>query len=308
MHEMKRYKVFRIALIIITLFVGIGAFGGGLAMLIEPSGKSVGFDALLPYFQVLPFANVLFQNFLFPGAALIIVNGITNFVSAFLLFNKKKSGIISGMIFGITLMAWITIQFVIFPPNPLSIIYFCIGFVQFVVGYVCLVSYKQAYFSFDEFKYKNIQEHSSVAVVYFSRTKRTKKIAYEIANSFKTEIHEIKTIDNIEGTLGFWWCGRYGMHHKWGMPIQKMDIDVSKYERVILCSPMWVCSLASPAKQFLIEHKGKFKSVEYVITHFNPFFNKKLYRYCDSLCETKHARSIDIISALGHTSKPRREK
>ena len=47
-------------------------------MLLDPSGRALGMDAMLPYFQVLPFADVLF---------------------------------------GVTLMLWICIQFYMFPPN-----------------------------------------------------------------------------------------------------------------------------------------------------------------------------------------------
>src|SRR5574344_920065 len=93
----KKIKIDKGLLIFWCLFIGIGAVAGAIGMFVDLSGKVLGMDALLPYFQVLPFSDVLFQNFLFPGAALIIVNGITNIISAFLLFNKKKSGIISGM-------------------------------------------------------------------------------------------------------------------------------------------------------------------------------------------------------------------
>ena len=31
-------------------------------MLLDPSGRALGMDAMLPYFQVLPFADVLFTD------------------------------------------------------------------------------------------------------------------------------------------------------------------------------------------------------------------------------------------------------
>ncbi|MFR5889962.1 MAG: hypothetical protein ACLUFM_03165, partial [Lachnospiraceae bacterium] len=80
-------------------------------------------DAMLPYFQVLPFADVLFTDLTFSGIALLVVNGLTNLTAAALLFAKKKSGVILGGVFGITLMLWICIQFYMFPPNFMSSIY-----------------------------------------------------------------------------------------------------------------------------------------------------------------------------------------
>ena len=131
-----RYDTARKWLIFWTLFIGIGAVAGGLSMIIDPSGKALHMDEMLPYFQVLPFADVLFQNFLFSGFALLIVNGLTNLTAAGLLFRKKKIGVILGGIFGVTLMLWICIQFYMFPLNFMSSIYFVFGLCQAITGYV----------------------------------------------------------------------------------------------------------------------------------------------------------------------------
>lgn len=110
-----RYQVARKVLIFWCLFIGIGAVAGSIGMLISIHGGNLGMKDMLPYFQVLPFADRLFQNFLFPGIALLCVNGIPNLAAAVLLFLKKKPGVVFGTIFGVTLMGWICIQFVIFP-------------------------------------------------------------------------------------------------------------------------------------------------------------------------------------------------
>ena len=79
MKKMKslRYDTARKWLIFWTLFIGIGAVAGGLSMIIDPSGKALHMDGMLPFFRVLPFADVLFKDFLFSGFALLIVNGLT---------------------------------------------------------------------------------------------------------------------------------------------------------------------------------------------------------------------------------------
>ena len=134
-----RFDTARKWLIFWTLFIGIGAVAGGLSMIIDPSGKALHMDGMLPYFQVLPFADVLFQDFLFSGFALLIVNGLTNLTAAVLLFRKKKLGVILGGIFGVTLMLWICIQFYMFPMNFMSTIYFVFGLCQAVTGYAAYV-------------------------------------------------------------------------------------------------------------------------------------------------------------------------
>ena len=110
-----RFQTARKLLIFWTFFIGLGAVAGAAAMLIDPSGRALGMDAMLPYFQVLPFAGVLFQNFIFSGWALLIVNGLSNLTAACLLLAKKKAGVVLGGVFGVTLMLWICIQFYIFP-------------------------------------------------------------------------------------------------------------------------------------------------------------------------------------------------
>lgn len=57
-------------------------------MLIDPMGKIMGMDAMLPYFSVLPFADILFTDF-FSGLALLIVNGLTNLAAALLSAKKR---------------------------------------------------------------------------------------------------------------------------------------------------------------------------------------------------------------------------
>lgn len=46
-----RYNKKRKILIFWTLFIGIGALFGSLGMLIDLTGKALGMDQMLPYFQ-----------------------------------------------------------------------------------------------------------------------------------------------------------------------------------------------------------------------------------------------------------------
>ena len=141
---MKRYDTARRWLIFWTLFIGVGAVAGGLSMILDPSGKTLHMDGMLPYFQVLPFTKTLFQDFLFSGFALLIVNGLTNLTAAVLLLRRKKLGVILGGVFGVTLMLWICIQFYMFPLNFMSTAYFIFGLCQALTGYVAWRRLRQA--------------------------------------------------------------------------------------------------------------------------------------------------------------------
>ncbi len=288
-----RFKIAKAFLCFWTIFIGFGAVAGAVGMLVDPSGKILGMDGMLPYFQKLPFADTLFQDLTFSGCALLIVNGITNLTAAILLFKNKKCGIVLGGIFGITLMLWICIQFYMFPFNFMSTIYFIFGFCQALTAFIAYVFKKQETFSVDTSQYKNIKTNKNVLVVYFSRMGYVKHVAYETADMLGADIYEIKATEKTEGTLGFWWCGRYGMN-RWEMPIEKIDIDLSSYDEVIVCAPIWVFSLAAPIRTFLKEANGKIKKISYILVHFTNGKYSKAVKTADALVGLQHNSSANV--------------
>ena len=257
-----RYKIAKNFLIFWTLFIGIGAVGGAVMMIADPSGKTMGMDAMLPYFQKLPFAEYVFRDFLFSGIALLIVNGITNLTASVLLFRNKKAGIYCGGIFGITLM-------------------------QAESGYAASVFYRQEEFFVNENCYSNIGTNSKRLVVYFSRMGYVKLKALEEADRTGAELYEVKSTELTEGTKGFWWCGRYGMH-RWEMPIEPIDIDLSRYEHVTICSPIWVFNLSAPMRSFCKQASGQIKEADYILVHHNKTDYKNAADEMDSLLGIKH--------------------
>ena len=294
-----RFKVLKVITLVISIFVGVGAFVGGIAMLIKPDGSILRMENMLPYFQVLPFADILFQDYVFSGIALIIVNGVSNIVASVLMIRNKRIGYVLGTVFGFTLMLWIIIQFVIFPMNALDIIYFTLGVLQLIAGYIALVSYNQYFFKFDESDYQDVNKESKTLVVYFSRKKFTKKIAYETANKEKANIKELITKERTEGDLGFWWCGRFGMH-AWPMETLPLDVDLNAYGKIILVTPIWVFKMCSPMRDFIIKNKDilNHKEVSITFNHFNPWLPKGAIKEVEKLITIKEVKSYTTM--LGH--------
>ena len=253
-------------LIFWTLFIGLGAVAGAAGMLADPTGKSMGMDATLPYFQKLPLADVLFQDFVFSGVALLIVNGLTNLTAACLLFARKRAGLVCGMTFGITLMLWICIQFYMFPLNFMSTIYFVFGAIQAATGYAAIVFDRQERFTVQPEQYPNVGKHPERLVVYFSRMGYVKRQAYEEANRTGAVLCELQTTERTAGTCGFWWCGRFGMH-RWPMPLKPVPCDLTAYEHVTICSPIWVFALAAPIRAFCQMANGQIREADYILVH-----------------------------------------
>lgn len=297
-----RYKRTKKILLFWCLFVGIGALYGSICMFIDPTGKLLHMDTLLPYFSVLPFSDILFQNYIFSGISLLIVNGISNLIASYLIIKDKKIGFILGTIFGITLMVWITIQFIILPCNFLSISYFIIGLLQFIIGLITVIFYIQSKFVFDINDYKNVNKNKGSVVVYFSRMGYTKKVAYEKANEIGANIIELKTKEKTDGTLGFWWCGRFGMH-QWRMDIENINIDLKKYKKVYIVSPIWVFNICAPIRDFCYKYKNDINSHEYIFTHFMKSSFVRVADQTDKIIGKKREALTSICVRFGKVKK-----
>lgn len=302
----RRYILSRRALIFWTLFIGIGAVGGAVAMFIDPLGKTTGMSALLPFFQVLPFADKLFNNLIFSGVSLLIVNGISNLTAATLLFARKKIGEILGGVFGVTLMLWITIQFVIFPFNFMSTAYFIFGFVQAITGALALIGRAQSEFAFSHADEEVAGENEAAQngaekpnlVVYFSRRGYVKSIARKLAREKNAELFELTTRERTSGNAGFWWCGRFGMLRR-PMPIDKMPENLKNYRDVYVCFPVWVFSICAPVRDFLAKSNGKLQRIHYVAVHFMNAEFKNLAAEADALAGTKHVSYQSVRCRFG---------
>lgn len=297
MHQ-SRFRPARRALIFWTLFIGIGAVCGAVGMLADPTGKAMGMDAMLPYFQKLPLAKWLYQDFFFPGIALLLVNGLTNLTAAGLLLANKKSGILLGGIFGVTLMLWICIQFYIFPFNFMSTSYFFFGFLQAITGYMTWVFDRQEQFQVSESAYPQIGTNPKRLVVYFSRMGYTKKLALEEANRTGACLCELKSTELTASTAGLWWCGRYGMH-RWPMPIAETGIDLTSFEHVTICSPIWVFHLSAPVRAFCQQACGQIPEADYILAHHQKSAYWEAADEMDRLLGLEHSPAVSICCREG---------
>lgn len=297
-----RYRPARRMLLFWTIFIGIGAVAGSSAMLIDPSGGLMGMDAMLPYFQKLPFAEIVFQDFVFSGISLLIVNGISNLTAAGLLIANKRIGAVLGGVFGITLMLWICIQFYMFPLNFMSTAYFIFGFIQAITGYMTVVFYDQEHFTVSESDYPNIGSDPTKLVVYFSRMGYTKKKALEAADRTGAEIYEVRAAERTSGTLGFWWCGRYGMH-RWAMPIEDIGVQLEKYDHVTVCSPVWVFNLCAPMREFCKKASGRIRSADYILVHHQKSLYANAADEMDRLLGLKDTPAVSVFCREGRYLK-----
>lgn len=141
---MRLDKILRSSLIFWTLFIGIGALGGAIMLWSDPSGKAYGMEESLRMFQEkMPFADIFFKDFILSGFALLIVNGLTQFTAAALLFKKHRLADYTTLICGIILMLWICVEWYAWGPNFLSNIYFAFGVIETATSAVLIVRHNR---------------------------------------------------------------------------------------------------------------------------------------------------------------------
>lgn len=143
MTTITKYKAAKGLLLFWCIFIAVGAVGGAIMFWCDSHGQMMNMAAMLPYFQVLPFADFFFQDFIWCGIALLCVNGLTNIAASILLIRNNRWGLILGTLFGITLMLWIALQFYIFPANMMDTLYFIFGILQTLTGLLALHFYQE---------------------------------------------------------------------------------------------------------------------------------------------------------------------
>ena len=114
----------------LLLFVGIAAVAGGLGVILDPSGESLGVSVDL-------LINSPFKNFLIPGIVLFTIIGLTSLLVSFLTF---KQHLLSGgatIILGFIMIIWIVLQvYWIGWLTSLQPTFLIIGFAEIILGYV----------------------------------------------------------------------------------------------------------------------------------------------------------------------------
>ncbi len=134
-------------------------------------------------------------------------------------------------------------------------------------------------------------------VVYFSRKGYTARLAREKAEELGADLMEIRTTERTQGILGFWWCGRFGMH-RWGMPIEAPKKSAEDYDKVIFCSPIWVFTFCAPIRRYAESVSGKVKAAEYIFVHFSlPMRYEKAAKKLDGILNT-HAESYKSVCCM----------
>lgn len=140
-------KLLRLLLLLIHVFVGLGALAGGYACLVDPVTP---LGATTDMLQGSPFST-----FLIPGIVLFGLFGVGNLVSIILLSKQNKYlGYVAGLLGG-SMIVWIVVQVLIIKTVVfLHVLFFTIGAIQGLISLFFL--YKEGLFPWNLIKGKKV--------------------------------------------------------------------------------------------------------------------------------------------------------
>ena len=124
---------------ILTLFIAVGAVAGAVMMWTDPTGMGWGGEPMLDLLRAkMPWADILFGNFIPSGFALLAVNGLPQVLAALMLFKNHRKACRAYLACGIILMLWIVLEWYIWGFVALSNIFFVLGLAEAVAA-VCYI-------------------------------------------------------------------------------------------------------------------------------------------------------------------------
>lgn len=125
-------------IIVIELFVGLTALGGGVTLASFPDGQALGFST--EWLSSSPF-----QDYHVPGLVLALAVGGESLSAAFLALRRHPAAALLGASSGLTLLLWICLQvFWIGYRHPLQPLYAVLGLIVFQASLILVMRRKAA--------------------------------------------------------------------------------------------------------------------------------------------------------------------
>jgi flavodoxin len=129
-------------------------------------------------------------------------------------------------------------------------------------------------------------------VVFYSRSGNTRIIAQAIANSLKSDIEEIIDKKKRAGRFGFFIAGKDATLKKL-TKIDDIKTDPSKYDLIILGTPVWNGKMAPAIRTYIKEVKEKIRRVAFFVTA-----DGGVRRTFDDLAETIEKEPVAKLEVL----------
>lgn len=133
-----------------------------------------------------------------------------------------------------------------------------------------------------------------ILIVFYSRTGLTRKIGEKIAAVSGATAEEIKDQIARGGVVGYLKCGREAFKEE-APAIDSPKNNPADYDLVIIGTPVWAATMASPVRTYLTMQKDKFKRVAFFATQGGEGANRTVEKMAE-VCGLKPVASLVVLS------------
>lgn len=136
----------------------------------------------------------------------------------------------------------------------------------------------------------------SALIVYFSFDGNTKLIAEKIGKTLNADVVELKTSKKYptEGIGKYFWGGKSVVFGDKPTLINE-SIDLSRYETIIIGTPVWAGSFAPPIRSFVNDYKIVNKKIAIFASHGGGGAAKCFAKLKEALPENKFLGEIAFV-------------
>ncbi|MCE5326195.1 MAG: hypothetical protein LLG01_07240 [Planctomycetaceae bacterium] len=130
-------------------------------------------------------------------------------------------------------------------------------------------------------------------IVYYSRTGLTRKAAQDIQQALSADIEEIADSVNHSGASGWILAGRDAATKRL-TPIGPFQHKTDEYDLVVIATPVWAFTMASPVRTWLTEHGRECKKVAFLAT-MGGSGDKRSFEHMSALCGQPPIATLSLI-------------
>lgn len=139
-----------------------------------------------------------------------------------------------------------------------------------------------------------------ILITYYSRTGITKQLAEIIRAELETDhkhdvkVEEIIDLRSRKGPLGYIIGGKDASQRK-ETQIKDLKNDISKYDVVIIGTPVWAWTMTPAVRTFINKNKDKFKKIALFATQGGSGA-KKAFKEIEDIIELRSISKIAVTS------------
>lgn len=140
---------------------------------------------------------------------------------------------------------------------------------------------------------EKVDTGKKILVVYYSKTGNTERVAKDIAGSLSADIEKISDREERSGCIAWFTSGRDGMNGR-STEIDPVKMDPSKYDIVIIGSPVWGWNMTPAIRTYIEQNRSRFRDVAFFVTAGGTTIDRVL-PYMETAIGKKPVRSLGLV-------------